>query len=58
MLYSDLVALLASSAGVDNSSGSAGGTPFPKAKVWQVTQKQKTVDDLVSVIRYYSKNVY
>ena len=42
--------LLASSIGVDSGSGSAGGTPFPKAKVWQVTQKQKTVDDLVSVV--------
>ena len=52
------MALLAGSAGVDSSSGSAGGTPFPKAKVWQVTQKQKTVDDLVSVIRNYIKNVF
>ena len=42
--------LLASSVGVDSGSGSASGTPFPKAKVWQVTQKQKTVDDLVSVV--------
>lgn len=44
--------LLASSVGVDSGSGSASGTPFPKAKVWQVTQKQKTVDDLVSVVIY------
>lgn len=42
----DRVTLLASSVGVDSGSGSASGTPFPKAKVWQVTQKQKTVDDL------------
>ena len=46
----DRVTLLASSVGVDSGSGSASGTPFPKAKVWQVTQKQKTVDDLVSVV--------
>ena len=48
--FSDRVTLLASSVGVDSGSGSASGTPFPKAKVWQVTQKQKTVDDLVSVV--------
>ncbi|XP_078345819.1 C2 domain-containing protein 5-like isoform X2 [Oculina patagonica] len=43
----DRVALLASSAGVDSSSGSATGTPFTKAKgLWQVTQKQKSADDL------------
>ena len=46
----DRVTLLASSVGVESGSGSASGTPFPKAKVWQVTQKQKTVDDLVSVV--------
>lgn len=48
--FPDRVTLLASSVGVDSGSGSASGTPFPKAKVWQVTQKQKTVDDLVSVV--------
>lgn len=48
-INSDRVAVLASSAGVDSNSGSAGGTPFTKAKgLWQVTQKQKMVDDLVN----------
>ncbi|RMX52476.1 hypothetical protein pdam_00013790 [Pocillopora damicornis] len=44
----DRVALLASSAGVDGSGSSAGGTSFPRAKgIWQsVIQKQKTVEDL------------
>lgn len=49
-INSDRVAVLASSAGVDSSSGSAGGTPFTRAKgLWQVTQKQKMVDDLVNI---------
>ena len=44
-------AVLATSAGVDSNSGSAGGTPFTKAKgLWQLTQKQKMVDDLVIII--------
>ena len=44
-------AVMATSAGVDSNSGSAGGTPFAKAKgLWQVTQKQKMVDDLVIII--------
>jgi len=48
-INSDRVAVLATSAGVDSNSGSAGGTPFTKAKgLWQVTQKQKMVDDLVN----------
>ncbi|XP_022778318.1 C2 domain-containing protein 5-like [Stylophora pistillata] len=44
----DRVAVLASSAGVDSSGGSAGGTSFPIPKgIWQpVIQKQKTVEDL------------
>jgi len=43
----DRVALLAGSVGVDSSSGSTGGASFPRPKgLWQVTQKQKTVDDL------------
>lgn len=44
----DRVTLLASSAGVDGSGSSAGGTSFPRAKgIWQsVIQKQKTVEDL------------
>lgn len=43
----DRVAVLATSAGVDSNSSSACGTPFTKAKgLWQVTQKQKMVDDL------------
>lgn len=46
------MAVLATSAGVDSNSGSAGGTPFTKAKgLWQVTQKQKMVDDLVNKCR-------
>ena len=51
LLHSDRVALLAGSAGVDSSSGSTGGASFPRPKgLWQVTQKQKTVDDLVNEI--------
>lgn len=47
------MAVLASSTGVDSSSGSAGGTPFTRAKgLWQVTQKQKMVDDLVIKISF------
>lgn len=46
----DRVALLAGSAGVESSSGSAGGTPYNKPKgLWQITQKQKTVDDMVNI---------
>ena len=50
--YLDRVALLASSAGVDGSGSSAGGTSFPRAKgIWQsVIQKQKTVEDLVILL--------
>ena len=49
-INSDRVAVLATSAGVDSNSGSAGGTPFTKAKgLWQFTQKQKMVDDLVKI---------
>ncbi|KAJ7387855.1 hypothetical protein OS493_001202 [Desmophyllum pertusum] len=42
----DRVAQLAGSTGVD--SGSPAGTSFPRANkgIWQITQKQKTVDDL------------
>lgn len=48
-IHSDRVAVLATSAGVDSNSSSACGTPFTKAKgLWQVTQKQKMVDDLVN----------
>ncbi|KAK2569500.1 C2 domain-containing protein 5 [Acropora cervicornis] len=43
----DRVALLASSAGAESGSGSAAGTPHHRPKgVFQVTQKQKTVDDM------------
>lgn len=57
-LYSDRVALLAGSVGVDSSSGSTSGTSFPRAKgLWQVTQKQKTVDDLVNEGRILLWNV-
>ena len=50
--YLDRVTLLASSAGVDGSGSSAGGTSFPRAKgIWQsVIQKQKTVEDLVILL--------
>ena len=52
VLPSDRVAFLVGSAGVDSGSGSAGSTSFPKAKgLWQATQKQKTVDDLVIAFR-------
>lgn len=43
----DRVALLTSSAGVESGSGSAAGTPHHRPKgVFQVTQKQKTVDEM------------
>ena len=48
------MAVLAGSAGVDSGSGSAAGTPFARAKgLWQVTQKQKMVDDLVNTCQWY-----
>ena len=48
LLHADRVAVLAGSAGVDSGSGSAAGTPHHRPKgVFQVTQKQKTVDDMV-----------
>ena len=48
LLHADRVALLTSSAGVESGSGSAAGTPHHRPKgVFQVTQKQKTVDDMV-----------
>ena len=52
LLPSDRVAFLVGSAGVDSGSGSAGSTPIPKTKgLWQASQKQKTVDDLVIASR-------
>ena len=53
------MAVLATSAGVDSSSGSAGGTPFTKAKgLWQVPQKQKMVDDLVNKCSTFNSDFF